>query len=112
MRVEGVAGVMYKVGKVIQVWVGRGMVVGMVVGDFVVKAVGVWGWCIRWGSVRRSQGLDPLRHFSDGGDVRGSTQRSISQGGDPAGLELGAGWVEVALARRQTMGRSYLDDTA
>jgi hypothetical protein len=33
-------------------------------------------------------------------------------GGDPAGLELGAGWVEVALARRQTMGRPYLNDTA
>ncbi len=27
-------------------------------------------------------------------------------------MELGAGWVEVALTRRQTMGRSYLDDTA
>ncbi len=37
--------------------------------------------------------------------MRGSTQRSISQGGDPAGLELGAGWVTVALARSQTMGR-------
>jgi hypothetical protein len=70
------------------------------------------GWCIRWGSVRRrSQGLDPLCHFSDGGGVRGPTQRSISQGGDPAGLELGAGWVEVALARCQMMGRPYLDDT-
>jgi hypothetical protein len=77
-----------------------------------VKAAGVWGWCIRWGSVRRSQGLNALRHFSDGGGVRGSTQRCISQGGDPAGLELGAGWVEVALARRQAMGRPYLDDTA
>jgi hypothetical protein len=38
--------------------------------------------------------------------------RSISQGGDPAGLELGAGWVEVALARCQTMRRPYLDNTA
>ncbi len=28
------------------------------------------------------------------------------------GLEVEAGWVEVALARRQTMGRPYLDDTA
>jgi hypothetical protein len=44
--------------------------------------------------------------------VCGPTQRSISQGGDPAGLELGAGWVEVALTRRQTMGWAYLDDTA
>ncbi len=56
--------------------------------------------------------MDPLRHLSDGGYVRGPTQRGISQGGDSAGLELGAGWVEVALARRQTMGRPYLDDTA
>ncbi len=56
--------------------------------------------------------MDPLRHFSDGGGVCGSTQRCISQGGDPAGLELGTGWVEVALARRQTMGRPYFDDTA
>ena len=56
--------------------------------------------------------MDPLRHFSDGGGVRGPTQRSVSQGGDPAGLEVGAGWVEVALARCQTMGRPYLDDTA
>jgi hypothetical protein len=45
--------------------------------------------------------LDPLRHFRDGGGVRGPTQRSISQGGDPAGLELGAGWVEVAGCHRQ-----------
>ncbi len=71
-----------------------------------------WGWCVRWGSVRRSQGLDPLRHFSDGGGVLGPTQRNVSQGGDPAGLEVGAGWVEVALARRQTMGGSGLDNTA
>ncbi len=27
-------------------------------------------------------------------------------------MELGAGWVEVAHARCQTMGRLYLDDTA
>ncbi len=32
--------------------------------------------------------------------------------GDPAGLKLGAGRVEVALARRQTMGWPHLDDTA
>ena len=32
-------GVVYKVGKVIQVWVGRGVVVGGVV----VKAAGEWG---------------------------------------------------------------------
>jgi hypothetical protein len=44
--------------------------------------------------------------------ARGPTQRGISQGGHPAGLELGAGWVEVALARCQTMGWSHLDDAA
>jgi hypothetical protein len=32
--------------------------------------------------------------------------------GDPAGLELGVGGVEVTFARRLTMGRPYLDDTA
>jgi hypothetical protein len=56
--------------------------------------------------------LYPLRHLGDGGGVRGPTQRNISQDGDPASLELGAGWIEVALARRQTMGRTYLDNTA
>jgi hypothetical protein len=55
--------------------------------------------------------LDPLRHLGDGRGVRGPTGRCVSQGGDPAGLELGAGGVEVALARRQTIGRPYLDDT-
>ena len=35
-----------------------------------------------------------------------------SQGGNPAGLEVGTGWVEVALARRKTMGRPNLDNTA
>ncbi len=44
--------------------------------------------------------------------MRGPTERGISQGGDPAGLELGAGWVKVALARRQTMGRPHLNNTA
>ncbi len=44
--------------------------------------------------------------------MRDPTQRGISQGGDPAGLKLGAGWVEVALAWRQTMGSPHLDDTA
>ncbi len=55
--------------------------------------------------------MDPLRHLGDGRGVRGPTGRCVSQGGDPAGLELGAGGVEVALARRQTIGRPYLDDT-
>ncbi len=39
VKAEGVSGVVYRVGKVIQVWVGRGGVVGGVV----VKAAGVWG---------------------------------------------------------------------
>ncbi len=56
--------------------------------------------------------MDPLRHISDGGGVRGPTQQSISQGGESAGLELGAGWVEVALAGCQAMGRPYVDNTA
>jgi hypothetical protein len=56
--------------------------------------------------------LDALRHLGDGRGVRGPTERCVPQGGDPAGLELGAGGVEVALARRQMMGRPYLDDTA
>ncbi len=42
----------------------------------------------------------------------GPTQRRVTQGGNPAGLKLGAGGVEVALARCQTMGRPYLDNTA
>ncbi len=54
----------------------------------------------------------PLRHLGDGGGVRGPTERGISQDGDPAGLKLGAGWVEVALARRQTMGWPHIDNTA
>ena len=54
----------------------------------------------------------PLCHLGDRGGVRGPTERGISQGGDPAGLELGAGWVKVALAGRQTMGRPYSNDTA
>ncbi len=98
----------YKVGKVIQVWVGMGWVVGGVV----VKAAGAWGVVYKVGKCQAEPGFGPTPHFSDGGGVRGSTQRCISQGGDPAGLELGAGWVEVALARRQAMGRPCLDDTA
>ena len=56
--------------------------------------------------------MDPLRHLGDGGGVCGPTERCVSQGGNPAGLEVGAAWVEVALARCQTMGRPYVDDTA
>jgi len=55
---------------------------------------------------------DPLRHFSDRGGVLGPTKRGVAQGGNPAGLEVGAGWVKVALARRQKMRRADLDDPA
>jgi len=55
---------------------------------------------------------DPLCHFSDRGGVLGPTQRGVAQGGNPAGLEVGAGWVKVALARRQIMRRADLDDPA
>jgi hypothetical protein len=42
----------------------------------------------------------------------GAVVGAEAQDGNPAGLELGAGGVEFALARSQTMGRPYLDDTA
>jgi hypothetical protein len=54
----------------------------------------------------------PRRNLTDGGGVRGPIQRGISQGGDPTGLEVRPGWVEVALAGGQAMGWSHLDDTA
>ncbi len=44
--------------------------------------------------------------------MRSLTQRGISQGGDPTGLEVRPCWVEVALAGGQTMGWPHLDDTA
>jgi hypothetical protein len=47
VKAEGVSGVVYRVGKVIQVWVGRGGVVGGVV----VKAAGVWGVVCKVGEV-------------------------------------------------------------
>ena len=78
-----------------QVGVGRGGVVG----GIVVKAAGEGGVVCKVGKCQAEPGFGP-------------TQRSVSQGGNPAGLEVGAGWVEVALARRQTMGRPYLDGTA
>ena len=43
--------------------------------------------------------MDPLRHFRDRGGMGGPTKRGISQGGNPTGLEVGAGRVEVALTR-------------
>ncbi len=76
-----------------------------------VKAVGVWGVVCKVGKCQAEPGFGPtlpLCHFSDGGGVRGPTQRSVSQGGDPGGLELGAGWVEVALARNKGPPRPVL----
>jgi hypothetical protein len=56
--------------------------------------------------------LDPLRHFRDRGGMGGPTKRGIAQGGNPTGLEVGAGRVEVALTRSQTMEGSHPDDLA
>ena len=56
--------------------------------------------------------MDPLRHFRDRGGMGGPTKRGISQGGDPTGLEVGAGRVEVALTRSQPMEGSHPDDLA
>ena len=56
--------------------------------------------------------MDPLRHFRDRGGMGGPTKRGISQGGNPTGLEVGAGRVEVALTRSQTMEGSHPDDLA
>ena len=56
--------------------------------------------------------MDPLRHLRDRGGMGGPTKRGVSQGGDPTGLELGAGRVEVALARGQTKAGSHPDDLA
>ncbi len=48
MKAEVVVGVVYRVGKVIQVWVGRGGVVGGVV----VRVAGVWGVMYKVGKCR------------------------------------------------------------
>ncbi len=56
--------------------------------------------------------MDPLRHFRDRGGMSGPTKRGVAQGGDPTSLELGAGRVEVALARGQTKAGSHPDDLA
>jgi hypothetical protein len=42
----------------------------------------------------------------------GPTKRGVSQGGDPTGLEMGAGGVEVALTRCQTKAGPHLGDPA
>jgi hypothetical protein len=44
--------------------------------------------------------------------MSGPTKRGVSQGGDPTGLEMGAGGVEVSLTRCQTKAGSHLGDTA
>ncbi len=55
MKAKGVSGVVYKVGKVIQVWVGRGGDVGGVV----VKAAGVWVVVYTVGKRRAEPGFGP-----------------------------------------------------
>jgi hypothetical protein len=42
------------------------------------------------------QGLNTLPHLLDGGGMCGPTKRGVSQGGDPTGLEVGAGGLDVA----------------
>ena len=56
--------------------------------------------------------MNPLRYLRDRESMGGPTKRGVSQGGDPTGLELGAGRVEVALARGQTKAGSHPDDLA
>ncbi len=57
--------------------------------------------------------MDPLRHFRDRGGMSGPTKRGVAQkGGDPTGWEVGAGGVEVALARGQTKAGSHPGDMA
>ncbi len=55
VKAEGMLGVVYKAGKVIQVWVGRGGVVGGVV----VKAGGEWGVVYKVGKCRAEPGFGP-----------------------------------------------------
>jgi hypothetical protein len=55
VKAEGVSGVVYKVGEVKQVWVGRGGVVGGVV----VKAAGVWGVVYKMGKCQAGPGFGP-----------------------------------------------------
>ena len=55
MKGEGVLGVVKQVGEVIQVWVGRGGVVGGVV----VKAAGEWGVVCKVGKRQAGQGFGP-----------------------------------------------------
>ncbi len=83
LKAEGVWGVVYKVGEIIQVGVGK-------------------GW--------REPGFVPTLP-PRGRNRCARPHRCVSQGWDPAGLELGAGWVRSP-RRRQTMGRPHFNDTA
>ncbi len=86
-----------------------------------------------WGGTTRGKGNkvvgggeDPLCNSSGGARVWTHSATSVTEevclappsvvyrrvGANPSGLEVGAGWVEVALARRQKMGRADLDDPA
>jgi hypothetical protein len=55
VKAEGVSGVVYKVGKVIQMWVGRGGVSSGVA----AKAVGVWGVVCKMGKCQAEPGFGP-----------------------------------------------------
>ena len=55
VKEERVFGVVYKVGKAIQVWVGRGEVVGGVG----VKVAGVWGVVCKVGKCQAEPGFGP-----------------------------------------------------
>ena len=67
---------------------------------------------IQWGlEVRRRWVVQKVGVRCDGG-MSGPTKRGVAQGGYPTSLELGAGGVEVALARGQTKAGSHPDDLA
>jgi hypothetical protein len=55
VKAEGVSGSVYKVGKVILVWVGRGGVVGGVM----VKTAGVWVVVCKVGKCQAEPGFGP-----------------------------------------------------
>ena len=56
--------------------------------------------------------IQKVPYFDQSVAYGGPTKRGVSQGGDPTGLELGAGRVEVALTRGQTKAGSHPDDLA
>ncbi len=75
------------------------------------KGVGTEG-----GAGERSEGARVWTHSANSVTeevwVASPSDRGISQGGNPTGLEVGAGRVEVALTRSQTMEGSHPDDLA